>query len=333
MKKSTQIFNRLIELILDVLMIKKDSWRREKAYYFLSSLILIPLNFLRGKRRISKNVETQYDQISGSYIQDNYYVDNKRYCIVDGRVKFISSIENMKNIRLECNKVLSELDFSTLLEVGVGELTTIESIVSNNDQLTEVYGVDLSINRMLDGIREYKKRQTLLPKLSKSNATNLPFNDAVFDLVYSRHTLEQMPLIFEEALDEMLRVSRKYVVLFEPSFEKGSLTQKLKMIRNDYFRGLDKYLSNRSDIHIRKSYLMNNSANPLNRTSCYVLEKAKQNQEESDINFVCPVSKEKLDDLGSFFYSPISQLAYPKINKIPVLDAEQSYFLFEKNIK
>ena len=78
---------------------------------------------------------------------------------------------------------------------------------------------------------------------------------------------------------------------------------------------------------------MNNSANPLNRTSCYVLEKINENQEENDINFVCPVSKEKLDDLGSFLYSPISQLAYPKINKIPVLDAEQSYFLFEKNIK
>ena len=47
--------------------------------------------------------------------------------------------------------------------------------------------------------------------------------------------------IFKTALSEMIRVSRKYIVLFEPSFEKGNLTQKLKMIRNNYFIGLDKF--------------------------------------------------------------------------------------------
>ena len=179
----------------------------------------------------------------------------------------------MKNIRIECNEVLSELDFSTLLEVGVGELTTIESVVANNKQLTQIFGIDLSLNRMLHGMEEYKKRQKLIPKVSKANATNLPFNDSVFDLVYSRHTLEQMPMIFTAALDEMIRVSRKFIVLFEPSYEKGNITQKLKMIRNDYFRGLDKFLSGREDIKVNKSFLMRNSANPLNRTSCYVIEK------------------------------------------------------------
>ena len=117
MKTSTKLFNRFINLILDLLFIQKGSWSREKAFFLISSLILIPYNWIRGRRRLSRNVEVQYDQISGSYIQDNYYVDKERYCIVDGNVEFISSIENMKKIRIECNEVLSELDFSTLLEV------------------------------------------------------------------------------------------------------------------------------------------------------------------------------------------------------------------------
>ena len=52
----------------------------------------------------------------------------------------------------------------------------------------------------------------------------------------------------------MIRVSRKYIVLFEPSFEKGNLTQKLKMIRNNYFIGLDKFLKTRKDISILDSF-------------------------------------------------------------------------------
>ena len=108
MKKRTEVFNQLIEFILDALFIKKASWNREKMFFLISSLILIPFNWIRGRRRVSRNVEVQYDQISGSYIQDNYYIDKERYCIVDDKVEFISSIENMKKIRIECNEVLSE---------------------------------------------------------------------------------------------------------------------------------------------------------------------------------------------------------------------------------
>jgi len=335
MKTSTKLFNSFINLILDLLFIQKGSWNREKAFFLISSLILIPFNWIRGRRRLSRNVEVQYDQISGSYIQDNYYVDKERYCIVDGNVEFISSIENMKNIRIECNEVLSQLDFSTLLEVGVGELTTIESVVANNKQLTQIFGIDLSLNRMLHGMEEYKKRQKLIPKVSKANATNLPFNDSVFDLVYSRHTLEQMPMIFTAALDEMIRVSRRFIVLFEPSYEKGSLTQKLKMIRNDYFRGLDKFLSGREDIKVNKSFLMRNSANPLNRTSCYVIEKISSAslEEEKYNGFVCPLSKEELIKREGYLFCKKSGLAYPVLEGIPILDKDYSFYIDASEVR
>ena len=72
---------------------------------------------------------------------------------------------------------------------------------------------------------------------------------------------------------------------------------------------------------------MKNSANPLNRTACYVLEKtsAINNHEKSSISFVCPYSKEQLVKKEGFLYSPISKTAYPSIKGIPILDKE--YFL------
>ena len=167
--KRTELFNSMINLVLTSFLIPKGTWKREKYFYLISSLILIPFNWLRGNRRDPKQVEIQYDQISGSYISDNYYSDKKRYCILDGEVQFISTIENMKNIRKECNVVLSEIEFSSVLEVGVGELTTMESIVNANEHITKLYGIDLSVNRMCSGINEYIKRQSLIPILSKSN--------------------------------------------------------------------------------------------------------------------------------------------------------------------
>ena len=328
MRKRTNIFNSLINFLLDLLFIKKDSWQREKFFYLFSSLILIPINLLRGRKRETQDVERQYDLISGSYIRDNYYEGKERFCIVDNEIKKISSIENMKFIRFECNQVLSKLDFESLLEVGAGELTTIESIYANySENIKIMYGIDLSLNRMLHGLIEFKKRHDILPVISKANALQLPFQDCSFDLVYSRHALEQMQGIYKIALSEMIRVSRRFVVLFEPSFEKGNFTQKVKMIRNDYFRGLDSFLNSRKDVTILDSFLMKNSANPINRTACYILEKKIPPSEQSFQGFVCPVNKDKLENKGSYMFSANSKLAYPLIDKVPVLDKDHSFYI------
>ena len=331
MRNSTKIFNSFINFLLNLLLIKKNSWRREKYFYLFSSLILIPFNAFRGKKRLVHEVERQYDLISGSYISENYYKAKDRFCIANGKVEYLSSIENMKLIRKECNEVLKRFSFSSILEVGAGELTTLESIYSENDHITEMYGIDLSLNRLFYGLQEFKKRHELIPKVSKSNATELPFQDSSFDLVYSRHALEQMQDIFKTALSEMIRVSRKYIVLFEPSFEKGNLTQKLKMIRNNYFIGLDKFLKTRKDISILDSFLMKNSANPLNRTACYILKKKDSNQILRKFRgFVCPATNDFLQKKNGYYYSKKSNLAYPIIGGVPILDLKHSiYFDYE----
>ena len=248
----------------------------------------------------------------------------KRYStIVNGRIKKISSIENMKLIRQEIRDLLSDIEFKTVLEVGAGELTSLEDIQSHFSSDIDFYGVDLSLNRLFHGLDEYKKKHKKLPLLSKSNAVNLPFADHSFDLVFTRHTLEQMPKIFEKALDEIIRVSKKHIFLFEPSFELGGLSQKLKMINSDYVRGIPRYLDIKKDlISLEKNFLMKNSANPLNHTACFKITKNNGNQVNSTkkIEFVCPLTKTNLIKKNNYFFSEKASKAYPIIDNIPILD-------------
>tara|TARA_B100001250_G_scaffold65148_1_gene51605 strand:+ start:19514 stop:20524 length:1011 start_codon:yes stop_codon:yes gene_type:complete len=332
MKTRTDLFNNFINLLLDIFFIKKNTWKREKFFFLLSSLILVPANILRGKKRKVQDVERQYDLISGSYIKDNYYEGKDRFCIVNDQIKRISSIENMQLIRNESNTILSDLSFNSILEVGAGELTTIESIYSHNKNIKIMYGIDLSLNRMLHGLEEFKKRHPITPTVSKSNAMALPFQDSSFNLVYSRHALEQMQGIFRIALSEMIRVSNRYIVLFEPSYEKGSFTQKLKMRRNDYFIGLDRFLKTREDLIIVDSFLMKNSANPLNRTACYILEKNDSAQQTKEFRgFVCPINKDILEPRDGYLFSVKSNLSYPIIAGVPILDSSYSFYIDYQN--
>ena len=59
------------------------------------------------------------------YIRDNYQVGKERFCIVNGEVQWETSLENMRLIRTEINDVLEKVPFSNVLEVGAGELTSL----------------------------------------------------------------------------------------------------------------------------------------------------------------------------------------------------------------
>ncbi len=322
------IFSKLIPRILRILGLKEDSWNFLKVNTIIQSLIMIPFKKFKRFKRTVKFVENQYDNISGLYIQDNYYKSKERYSIVNGRIKKISSIENMKLIRQEIRDLLSDIEFKTVLEVGAGELTSLEDIQSHFSSDIDFYGVDLSLNRLFHGLDEYKKKHKKLPLLSKSNAVNLPFPDHSFDLVFTRHTLEQMPKIFEKALDEIIRVSKKHIFLFEPSFELGGLSQKLKMINSDYVRGIPRYLDIKKDlISLEKNFLMMNSANPLNHTACFKITKNNGNQVNSTkkIEFVCPLTKTNLIKKNNYFFSEKASKAYPIIDNIPILDPDYAF--------
>lgn len=321
------------KIIYKLFIIKKESWREHKINILISGLISIPLNKLKKIRRKRGFVENQYDQIAGLYIKDNYYHGRERFSVVDGEIKKINSIDNARKIRVEINKLLRVYQFKSILEIGVGELTSLEAIYCEFGPDLDCYGIDLSFNRVYHGLFEYRKRHKRIPKIAKADAIMLPFPDNSFDLVYTRHTLEQMPTVFEKALDEIFRVAKKHIVLFEPSFELGSLTQKVKMINYDYVRGIPAYLKKKVDVHLNEMYLMQNSANPLNHTACFKInvEKNHENDQLSNesINFVCPYTHAELVEKDGYLFSPKANRAFTVIEGIPNFDPEYSIVLTE----
>ncbi len=325
MRLGNIIFNTFIPLVVRILGAKPGSWKEKKYTVVLQSLIMIPLNRIRGIRRISEVVEEQYDEISGLYINDNYYKGRMRYSVVDGKVENISSIDNMKLIRREMYDVLKTIKFKNVLEVGVGELTTLESVYDQFGPDINMYGIDLSANRIYNGLIEYRKRHKLEPVVIKGNAIRLPFPDNCFDLVYTRHTLEQMPTIYKSAIAEIIRVSKQHIILFEPSFELAAPAQKIKMLNSDYVRGIMKYLKKTKGVLVKKFYLMKNSANPLNHTACYQLELTKRKTEESSaVKLVCPKTRSPLILKDGYYLSKDKNRAFPIIEGIPILDYDYS---------
>lgn len=330
MKISQLLFDKILPKLLTLFGIKEGTWQFKKINIFIQSIIMIPIKRLKGTRRTKSFVEKQYDEIAGSYIQENYYKEKKRFSVVQGEIQEISSIKNMQLIREEIKMILDQYNFKNILEVGAGELTTLEDIYRFKNGKINCYGIDLSLNRLVHGISEFKKKHKNTPYVSKSNATKLPFPDNSFDLVITRHTLEQMPKIFKLAIDEIIRVSKKNIIFFEPSFELGTLTQKLKILNSDYVRGIPNYLSTKTNLIVQKPYLMNNSANPLNHTACtkiQIKDHLFNNLDCEIIPFVCPISKEKLITHKDFLYAKTAKIAYPIINNIPILDESYSFKL------
>ena len=104
-------------------------------------------------------------------------------------------------------------------------------------------GIDISLN----GIKNSKKLQNISfddnfflgwpipPKtknagnisFEKCNASKIKFSDDEFDFVFSILALEQMDDIKEQVIQEMVRVSNKYVMFVEPFKEYNSSILKL----------------------------------------------------------------------------------------------------------
>lgn len=75
-------------------------------------------------------------------------------------------------------------------------------------------------------------------QLQQGNATSLPFADNSFEVVYTVLAVEQMESVRAAALAELVRVSRRYVVMFEPFAEWNQTFLRRAFIRaSGYFNG------------------------------------------------------------------------------------------------
>ncbi len=213
----------------------------------------------------------------------------------------------------------------SLLDAGCGELTNTALLFRKLNAVPSLFGFDLSWSRVHVGLGHFRsmvdadcarRTQAFVGEMS-----GIPLPDNSIDVVMTSHALEPNHGREAELLGELLRVARRGLLLFEPSYELGDDAQQANMERHGYVRGLAGHCR-ALDADVVAHQLTNVNYNPLNRTAVMAVRK----HESADTNapaFVDPVSHTALhfDAEDRVYHSPQRGVVYPTLRGIPILRA------------
>lgn len=302
--KKLNILNKLNELYL----------KNENIIQYLKNLDDRDFNTI-------EDILISYDFQAGSYIK-NFY-------------------ENMEIKNEYCSFIANEISklgyFDSILEVGVGEATTLVKLLSFlKSNPNQILGFDLSWSRLKFAKSFLKEFNFDAVKLFTANLFEIPLLDNSIDIVYTSHSIEPNGGEEEFALKELYRITNKYLILLEPSYELANEQAKIRMKQHGYITNLYSTIK-KLDYKIIEYRLLDFSVNPLNPTALIILEKNNTSL-KNEVDLVCPISKTKLEKYDQIMYSDKSFLSYPIIQDIPCLLKENailtSHFLTDyKDIK
>ena len=269
------------------------------------------------KRKIDKKdiIKISYDVQSGSYIDFFSKLSRKK-------------VEQIYNPIIEnLNKEFS--NFKSVLDFGCGELTSSFFIFRKiKKKIKYYYANDVSLNRLIVGQNNLKKKLKASEfkkiKLFCNSNFDLPFKDNSIDVIMTIHSLEPNNKSKKKIAEELLRVSRKGLILMEPHYEISSRIQKKRMKKFNYITSI-KSLFNKdlcSIKIIKKKYHLNKN----NISSIFIIKK-KINKKKFKSDFVDPKSKKDLIKINNFYYSYQSLRLFPIFNEIPIFSDETQLFL------
>ena len=209
-----------------------------------------------------------------------------------------------------------------ILEVGVGEATTFGGLIPKiNVKDVKSFGFDISYSRVAYA-RQYIHSLNLdYTEIMCGDLFNAPFLDNSVDVVYTSHTLEPNGGQEEKALKELYRITKEYLILFEPIYEFASATSKEHMEKHGYVKGL---YETAKKLHMNVvEYKLLFSENPLspNNTGVIIIKKdhtdllASQDGEY----LACPVTKTSIKKVRENYYSNDGMLLYPIVDSVPCL--------------
>ena len=266
------------------------------------------MDFLKSKSNCKLNstesILISYDFQAGTYTQ--FAKTNSEY---------------LNNYTGAIARLLDKLDFNSIIEIGVGEATTLGNVVERLIKKPgNVYGFDLSWSRVKYA-QKYLKGKNIEGILFTGNLFNAPIADNAIDIVYTSHSIEPNGGREREALTELYRITNKYLVLLEPAYEFADEEGKKRMERLGYIKNLHA-ISKELGYKIIEYRKFDYCNNPLNPTGLIVIEKnAKQPGKHV---LACPVSKSGLKFEKNVYFSNDSFLAYPVIADVPCLLTENA---------
>jgi ubiquinone/menaquinone biosynthesis C-methylase UbiE len=245
-----------------------------------------------------------YDFQAGSYVQA--LDDPTHRSLVEKYTDAISAILYSLRPRL-------------ILEPGVGEATTLREVHRRlaDASALPALGFDLSWSRVHVGRRHFGCSPSD-NNLFVGELESIALPDNAADVVYTSHAVEPNHGREAEILQELYRVTIRYLVLFEPSYEFGSPEARVWMEAHGYCRGL-REVADRMGWSVVRHELLGVSSNPLNPTGVLVIEKRQGEGNPEVPGLVCPSCRGPLVAVESALFCAAEGLAYPILRGIPCL--------------
>ena len=269
------------------------------------------IEYLKGlsteQTNSSLDIAISYDLQAGSYVRKAK--ENPDY--EDERSSVYSDIINQLG------------SYKTILEVGVGEGTTLGNLLPKLDSsFVSAAGFDISYSRIQYGrcfLNEAGGISTT--NLYVGDLFNAPFENNSVDVVYSNHTLEPNGGREKEALQELYRITKNYLVLFEPIYELANDNAKKHMDKHRYVKNLHSYAIELGYKVIEYKLIFGDNPKSHNNTGVIIIEKlaSVSDSEKTDIKLACPVTKMPLERIRGSYYCRESMLLYPVIDETPCL--------------
>ncbi|MEL7430130.1 MAG: class I SAM-dependent methyltransferase [Pseudomonadota bacterium] len=219
-----------------------------------------------------------------------------------------------------------------LLDIGTGEMTTLCALLkAMPDWQGDTFAFDISWSRIRTGQNYVEAEYPALRARIKPFVADLaaiPLRDKSVDVVTSSHALEPNGGRLPELLSELFRITRRKLVLFEPSYELGNEAARERMARLGYIRDMQGAVEGLGGTFVSAS-LINNIARVENPTACYVIEPPKRTGTAlvSNTGFSVPGTDHPLTLHEGFYHSSATGLGFPVVDSIPVLKRENAILM------
>lgn len=280
---------------------------------------------MREKLGVDKNtseiIETAYDLQSGSYV--DYANTNP-----DGLNVYAAEVAGILDEHLQSGDVL--------VDIGTGEMTTLCAVLAKLDSLPEqTLAFDISWSRIFTARNYVNQIHTDLGKNIVSfvaDMKQIPLRDNSVDVVTSSHALEPNGGCLPELLTELFRITRRKLVLFEPSYELGSDVARSRMDRLGYIKNIEGVVNDLGG-RVIQCNLLENIARVENPTACFVIEPSEVEYHHEDnasselLKFSVPGTDYALTFKGDCYHSAETGLGFPVISSIPVLKQENAVLM------
>ncbi|GBD32119.1 hypothetical protein HRbin33_01083 [bacterium HR33] len=289
----------------------KTTPRQLKSLYEQGRNISALLREEKGlQRNTDEIIEIAYGLQTGSYIAS---MENAEMA------------EHQRNYTLEIAKtILSLCKPMSILEAGVGEATTLSGVLQHLQAEVSNFGFDLSWSRVAYAKRWLQSQGVSNTTLCTGNLRHIPFASNSIDVVYTSHSIEPNGGNEEPILQELFRVTRRFLILLEPGYELANDEARRRMDTHGYCKNL-KGIADSLGYDVLEHKLFPFTSNPLNPTAITIIKKDEDAVPPSYI-LACPKFKTPLEEIGNMLFSPEALVVYPIVGGIPCLRIENGIF-------